>query len=162
MWGRLRPHDAQVPDRQRLSGSESRHPVRDLAQWAYKRASGWKVMRSPVARVLLLSMATFGVLALSGCMGNAVTVSGQGYTSGSKSQHLECGGTGQLAYGKQGTGKMTITVLDGDGNQAYYDGDVGAGQKGASHTVNGVPGEWTLKVTTGFGYVGQWAITLSC
>lgn len=119
-------------------------------------------MASSVVRLCLVSIACVSALALSGCMGNAVTVSGQGYTSGSKQDNLECGATGQLSYGKQGTGKMSISVLDGDGERVYYDGDVGAGQKGASHSVNGVPGEWTLKVNTGFGYAGQWAITLAC
>lgn len=101
-------------------------------------------------------------LLLSGCMGNAVTVSGQGYMSGSKSKSLDCGGTGTLAMGSQGTGKISVSVTDGDGNVIFSDGDFGAGQNGKAQSLSGLPGSWTLKVSTGFGYVGQWGVTLTC
>ncbi len=112
-------------------------------------------------RITLL--ATFlSALLLSGCMGNAVTVSGQGYMSGSKSKTLDCGATGSIAMGSQGTGKLSVTVTDGDGNVILSEGDYGAGQSGKAQSLSGLPGTWTLKVSTGFGYVGQWGITLTC
>lgn len=115
----------------------------------------------PVVRALLPSLAIVALL-LSGCMGNAVTISGQGYTTGTKSKTLDCGGTGHVAAGNQGAGKLHVTVLDGEGNEAFESGDFGAGQDGKAQRVTGAPGEWTLKVSTGFGYAGQWAITLTC
>lgn len=114
------------------------------------------------ARLALLTIACLGALALSGCMGNAVTISGQGVTNGTKQKTLDCGATGSVAAGNQGTGKMTVTVLDGDGNQIFTNGNFGAGQNGQAQSLSGVPGQWTLKVSTGFGYAGQWAVTLSC
>jgi hypothetical protein len=111
-------------------------------------------------RVILASLTV--ALLLSGCMGNVVTISGQGYMSGTKSKTLDCGGSGQLSSGNQGSGKLSVTVLDGTDTVVYQNGDYGAGQSGSSNTVNGAPGEWTLRVSTGIGYVGQWAVTLAC
>lgn len=113
------------------------------------------------ALVGLLTL-TLTAMLLAGCTGNAVTVSGQGYTSGTKTKSLDCGGTGHLASGNQGAGKLTVTVKDGDGAVVFSSGDFGAGQDGQAQTIEGEPGTWTLSVKTGFGYAGQWAITLSC
>jgi len=99
---------------------------------------------------------------LAGCTGNVVTVSGQGYTSGTKTKTLDCGTTGHLASGNQGAGKLSVTVKDGGGNVVFTSGDFGAGQDGDAQAIRGEPGTWTLSVKTGFGYAGQWAITLSC
>ena len=115
-------------------------------------------MRSAVV-ALLLALST---LLLSGCMGNAVTVSGQGVSSGSQTKSLDCGTTGTIASGNQGSGKMSVSVTDGDGKTIFSNGDFGAGQSGQAHKLSGAAGTWTLKVSTGFGYAGQWAVTLTC
>lgn len=113
-------------------------------------------------RLPLAMLAVVCALALSGCMGNAVTVSGQGYMSGTKTKTLDCGATGHVAAGSQGTGKLTVIVTDGDGKEIFRNGDFGAGQEGRTQKLTGVPGTWTLKVSTGFGYAGQWGVTLTC
>jgi hypothetical protein len=113
-------------------------------------------------RTGLAAMLAILVLLLSGCMGNAVTVSGQGVSSGTQRKTLDCGSTGTLAAGSQGTGKMTVSVTDGDGKTIFSDGDYGAGQSGHAQKLTGAPGTWTLKVSTGFGYAGQWGVTLTC
>lgn len=118
-------------------------------------------MRPLAVRALLPILLASAVL-LSGCMTNAVTVSGQGYTSGSKTKTLDCGGSGSVAAGNQGAGKLTVTVTDGGGREIFRSSDFGAGQDGEAKQLTGAPGEWTLKVSTGFGYAGQWAITLAC
>lgn len=118
--------------------------------------------RDPNMGKLLLACLAVATLVLSGCMGNAVTVSGQGYTSGSKTKTLDCGTSGTLASGNQGTGKLTVTVTDGDGQTIYSNGDFGAGQSGQAQKLSGTPGTWTLRVSAGFGYAGQWGITLTC
>ena len=118
-------------------------------------------MRPLVVRALLPSLAVAALL-LSGCMGNAVTVSGQGYSSGSKSKSIDCGTSGSIAAGNQGAGKLTVSVTDGAGKEIFRSGDFGAGQNGDAKQLTGAAGEWTLKVSTGFGYAGQWAITLTC
>ncbi|MEK6976376.1 MAG: hypothetical protein AABY18_08550 [Candidatus Thermoplasmatota archaeon] len=118
-------------------------------------------MRPSVVRALVPSLAVAALL-LSGCMGNAVTVSGQGYTAGGKTKTLDCGGSGTLAMGSQGTGKLSVTVTDGDDKSIFTSSDFGAGQDGKAQQLTGVPGTWTLKVSTGLGYAGQWAITLTC
>jgi hypothetical protein len=118
-------------------------------------------MRPLVVRALIPLLVVATVL-LSGCMTSAVTVSGQGYTSGTKTKSLDCDGAGSVASGNQGAGKLSVTVTDGDGNEIFRSSDFGAGQDGQAEHLTGVPGEWTLKVSTGFGYAGQWAITLAC
>lgn len=102
------------------------------------------------------------MLLLAGCMSSTVTVSGQGYASGSKSQTLDCNGTGSIAMGNQGTGRMSVTVTDGKDGTIFNDSDFGAGQGGRAQHLTGAPGEWTLRVSTGLGYAGQWAVTLTC
>lgn len=119
-------------------------------------------MVDPMRLGLAVTLLALTTLLLSGCMGNAVTVTGQGFTSGSKSKSLDCGATGTLASGNQGTGKLTVSVTDGDGKTIFSSGDFGAGQDGQAQQIHGAPGTWTLKVSTGFGYAGQWAITLTC
>lgn len=113
----------------------------------------------PTPAILALALTA---LLLAGCTGNTVTVSGQGYTSGTKTKTLDCGTTGHVAAGNQGAGKLNVVVLDGDGKKVFESGDFGAGQDGDAQKVTGEPGTWTLKVSTGFGYAGQWAITLTC
>lgn len=115
----------------------------------------------PLVRALLPSLAIAALL-LSGCMGNAVTVSGQGVSSGTKSRTLECGGSGHVAAGNQGAGKMSVSVTDGDGKTIFTSSDFGAGQDGKAQKLTGEPGTWTLKVSTSFGYAGQWGVTLTC
>lgn len=115
-----------------------------------------------VVRTALLLACLLSVPLLAGCTGNAVTVSGQGFQSGAESKTLECGGAGTLAMGSQGSGKLSVTVKDGDGNTVFQSSDFGAGQDGKAQRVTGVPGTWTLRVSTGFGYAGQWGITLTC
>lgn len=118
---------------------------------------------APNARRPLLIAAALGTaLLLAGCMGNAVSISGQGYVSGSKTKTLDCGASGTVAAGSQGSGKMTVVVTDGDNNEIFRSGDFGAGQSGNAQKISGVPGTWTLKVSTGFGYAGQWGVTLTC
>lgn len=117
---------------------------------------------SNARRLVLISAVTLTVLALSGCMGNVATISGQGYMSGTKTKTLDCAASAQLSSGNQGTGKLSVTVLDGAGKMVFQNGDYGAGQSGNSQTVNGAPGTWTLRVSTGFGYAGQWAVSLAC
>ncbi len=111
---------------------------------------------------LAVSLLALTSLLLSGCMGNSVTVAGQGVSSGSKTKSLDCGKTGTVASGSQGTGKLHVSVTDGDGKTIFSSGDFGAGQDGQAQKVSGAAGTWTLKVSTGFGYAGQWAITLTC
>lgn len=119
-------------------------------------------MRPVMARIACLAVLTLGVLSLSGCMGNAVTVSGQGYTSGTKTKTLDCAGSGTIAAGNQGSGKLSVSVTDGSGSTIFSEGDFSAGQNGHAQHLTGAAGTWTLKVSTGFGYVGQWGITLTC
>ncbi|MEA3136432.1 MAG: hypothetical protein QOC71_713 [Thermoplasmata archaeon] len=113
-------------------------------------------------RPLLFLLAAVAAVALSGCMGNAVTISGQGYKTGSESRTLSCGDHGHIALGIQGAGKMSVSVLDGAGKTVYSEGGASAGQDGSAQELHGQPGTWTLKVSTGFGYSGQYGITLSC
>lgn len=113
-------------------------------------------------RILVVVTLALATLLLSGCMGNAVTVAGQGVSSGTQSKSLDCGATGTVSSGNQGTGKMTVKVTDGGGATIFSSGDFGAGQSGQAEQLSGEPGTWTLKVSTGFGYAGQWAVTLTC
>ena len=112
-------------------------------------------------RFLLLPV-LLGAVLLSGCMGNAVTISGQGYATGTKTRTLDCGTEGQIALGIQGAGHMSVSVEDGDGKTIYNNSNLGAGQDGQAQTLHGAAGTWTLRVSTGFGYSGQYGITLSC
>ena len=114
------------------------------------------------AAFALPAFAALAMLLLAGCMGNAVTVSGQGYKMGTESKSLGCGPEANLAFGIQGAGSMRVTVLDGDGKTVYSEGSVSAGQDGAAQTLHGSPGQWTLRVATGFGFSGQYSITLAC
>lgn len=111
---------------------------------------------------LLPAALVVGALLLAGCMGNAVTVSGQGYKTGTESRSLDCGPQAHLAIGVQGAGRMSVSVVDGGGRTVYSEGSLGAGQDGTATTLQGEPGEWTLRVSTGFGFSGQYGITLSC
>jgi hypothetical protein len=105
-----------------------------------------------------------GLLAvlLAGCTGNAVTVSGQGYTSGTQSKSLSCGPEAHIALGVQGAGSMSVSVYDGKGARVFHNSNVGAGQDGQAQHLKGEAGTWKLQVSTGFGYSGQYGITLSC
>ena len=114
-------------------------------------------MRLPF--VLLAASCAF---LLAGCTGNAVTISGQGYKSGTETRTVSCGTEAHVAVGIQGAGKMSVTVLDGKGAAVYQNSNLGAGQDGEAQHLKGSAGTWTLKVSTGFGYSGQYGITLSC
>lgn len=111
---------------------------------------------------LLPALAAASVLLLAGCTGNAVTIAGQGYQSGSESKSLECNESAHLAIGAQGTGKFSVTVKDGAGQTVFSDGSVSAGQDGQAQTLTGAKGTWTLRLSTGLGYMGQYGVTLSC
>ena len=107
--------------------------------------------------VLLMALA-----ALSGCIaGNSVTLAGQGYSSGEQTKTLTCGTSGTISIGAQGGGSMTVKVRDGAGAQIYSE-SVGSGQDGSSQSLTGKAGTWTLSVSTGFGYGGQYGIVLTC
>jgi len=117
---------------------------------------------APALRTVLLAAGILPFL-LAGCTGdNRVTIAGQGYEAGTETETLRCGDEAFLAFGVQGAGSLRITVEDGSGAEVYEDGSVGAGQDGESHTLHGEDGTWTLKVSRGLGYAGQYAITLSC
>jgi len=116
-----------------------------------------------VRLVQLLVLTVLAAAVLAGCVGNSVSIAGQGYAAGTKTKTLQCAaGHGNLAFGVQGAGKMAISVTDGSGATIYSDGGVGAGQDGQSQPLSGKAGTWTLKVSTGFGFSGQYAITMSC
>lgn len=109
-----------------------------------------------------LALLTTAALLLSGCMGaNSVTVAGQGYTTGTQTKTLSCGTSGQIQLGVQGGGQLTVTVTDGAGAQVFSQ-SVGSGQDGSSQSLSGKAGTWTLTVSTGFGYGGQYGIVLTC
>ena len=111
---------------------------------------------------LVVVAALTAALLLAGCTGNSVTISGQGYKSGTETRTLKCGDDARLALGVQGAGKVTVSVDDGDGDEVYRNGGVAAGQDGDSVALQGNPGTWTLKVSRGIGFAGQYGITLSC
>jgi hypothetical protein len=107
----------------------------------------------------ILCLATF---LLAGCMvGNSITVAGQGYSTGSQSKTLQCGTTGSIELGVQGAGSLTVKVTDGAGQQVFSQ-SAGTGQNGSTQSLNGKEGTWTLTVSTGFGYSGQYGIVLTC
>lgn len=114
---------------------------------------------------LMLALAAVGCAVLvAGCMaGNSVSIAGQGYMSGTKTKTLSCStGSGHIALGVQGSGKMAVSVSDGSGATIYSNGGIGSGQDGESQALTGKAGTWTLKVSTGLGFSGQYAISLSC
>jgi len=111
----------------------------------------------------LLTLSLLMALALSGCVGNGVTIAGQGYQSGTQSKSLQCGTSANLAYGSQGSGQLHVKVTDGGGAAVYESGSgYQMGQGGQAQSLSGKQGTWTLSVETGFGYAGQWGVTLSC
>lgn len=112
-----------------------------------------------IAALLLLS---FSVVALSGCLGNEVVISGQGGAIGQKEKTLNCGGSGTVLVGEQGGGTFVVRVLDADDNVIYQSGGFGGGQTATGGSANGVPGTWTLQVDFGSGYGGQYSVTLQC
>jgi hypothetical protein len=101
---------------------------------------------------------------LSGCTvgGESATIAGQGYKAGTQSKGLGCGSHAILSYGSQGVGQMRVTVTDGAGTRQYDEGDVGATQEGEATTLEGASGTWTLRVSMGLGYTGQYSVTLAC
>ncbi len=106
------------------------------------------------------------LIALSGCAGgiSSVAISGQGAKQGAETRTLDCGSNGTIAVGFQGQGTVTVTVTDGAGAAIYTETFQG-GQEGASQTLSGAAGEWTLRATfSGLygGYQGQYGITLTC
>jgi hypothetical protein len=112
-----------------------------------------------------LAFAVAATALLAGCVGsfgaNSVTVAGQGYKTGTETRTLQCDATGNLAFGIQGGGSLTVKVTDGAG-ASRFSGSVVAGQDGQHQSLTGEPGTWTLTVATGFGFGGQYAIVLTC
>lgn len=112
-----------------------------------------------------LAFALVATALLAGCTGsfgaNSVTVAGQGYKSGTETRTLQCDSTGTLTFGIQGGGSLTVKVTDGAG-ASMFSGSVVAGQDGSHQSLDGKAGTWTLTVTTGFGFGGQYAIVLAC
>ena len=78
----------------------------------------------PHAAILALGLCS---VLLAGCTGNSVTISGQGYASGTESQTISCGPEAHIALGVQGAGKMSVSVLDGEGRTVFQSRDVSAG-----------------------------------
>lgn len=113
-------------------------------------------------RFATLIAIAFVSVALAGCLGNEVTISGQGGAVGKKTKTLDCGGTGSVAIGEQGGGTFVVKVYDADNNVIHQSGGFGGGQSATGGSVNGVPGTWTLEVDFGSGYGGQYGVTLSC
>jgi hypothetical protein len=119
-------------------------------------------------RVTLVLAAALLAVALAGCTGNSVTVSGQGTQAGTQTKSLQCGSgdgqaEGRIAYGSQGAGTLNVRVTDGGGVTVYEAGSgMSAGQGGDAGRIVGRAGTWTLRVEAGLGYAGQWAVTLSC
>lgn len=102
-------------------------------------------------------------LILAGCAStNSVTIASQGMSAGSESRSLDCGETGTISLGIQGAGKISVKVTDGDGATIYDKSDLSAGQDGESKTLEGAEGSWTLTVSKGAGFAGQFGIVLTC
>lgn len=109
-----------------------------------------------------LLAATLAALLLSGCIGgNSIRIAGQGFHQGEQSRTLGCGTTAQLAFGIQGAGSIQVRVVDGGGAEVFEQ-SVGMGQDGGMQQITGKQGTWRLVVSTGFGYGGQYAISLTC
>lgn len=113
-------------------------------------------------RLAYLIAAAIAAIALSGCLGNEVSIAGQGGAVGTKTKTLDCGGTGGVTVGEQGGGTFVVRVYDADGNLIHQSGSFGGGQSATGGSLTGVPGTWTLEVDFGDGYGGQYAVTLSC
>ncbi len=119
-----------------------------------------------------LAVALLSVAALAGCaagpygayhgaMGNVATVSGNGYSSGTQTKTLQCSTDGQIAFGSQGTGMLTVKVKDSS-QAVLYSQTVTSSQQGSAQTLSGQAGTWTLTVSTGLGYSGAYGLSLSC
>ncbi|HET6399040.1 MAG TPA: hypothetical protein VFH47_05750 [Candidatus Thermoplasmatota archaeon] len=109
-----------------------------------------------------LCLAVAGAL-LAGCVApSTATLSGQGYQSGTQSRSIECGSRAYVTVGTQGTGPFAVTVTDGAGRVVYEESSTSAGQGGQSQELRGEKGTWTVQVSTGVGYAGQYAVTLGC
>lgn len=113
-------------------------------------------------KITVLVAAVFAVMALAGCLGNSVSIAGQGFASGKETKTINCGGTGQIGVGNQGAGNYVVSVFDADNNLIYKSGGFSSGQTASGGSANGIPGTWALEVNFGSGYSGQWGVTLSC
>lgn len=113
-------------------------------------------------RIAALLLVSFAAIALSGCLGNEVTISGQGGAFGTKEKTLNCGGSGTVLVGEQGGGTFVVRVYDADGNLIYKSGGFSGGQSASGGSATGVPGTWTLEVDFGTGYGGQYSVSLKC
>ncbi|MEA3191163.1 MAG: hypothetical protein QOD77_1745 [Thermoplasmata archaeon] len=101
-------------------------------------------------------------LLLAGCVGgNAITISGQGFTQGDQSRTLACGTAATVAFGIQGAGSLQVRVLDGAGHEVFEQA-VAFGQDGGIESLKGQEGTWKLVVATPAMYGGQYSITLTC
>lgn len=68
-------------------------------------------------------------------------------------------GQAEITWGAQGSGSVTVTLLDADGDQVFQDTFSGQGQQGSAQSASGEPGEWTIEVeASGFG--GQMGISI--
>jgi len=115
-----------------------------------------------VLRPLASLMVVLCLASVAGCIGgNSVTLAGQGYSSGTQTRTLQCGTSGSIQLGVQGAGSLSVKVTDGGGAQVFSQ-SVGSGQNGSSQSLSGKEGTWTLTVSTGFGYSGQYGIVLTC
>ncbi|HEX2066673.1 MAG TPA: hypothetical protein VHI93_07665 [Candidatus Thermoplasmatota archaeon] len=111
---------------------------------------------------LLPVLAALSTALLAGCAGgDSVTIAGQGYMTGTQTKTLSCGTSATLTLGAQGGGSLTVKVTDGAGAQVYSQ-SVGSGQDGSHQDLSGKEGTWTLIVSTGVGYGGQYGIILAC
>lgn len=113
-------------------------------------------------RIAVLVLVSFTALALSGCLGNEVTISGQGGAFGTKEKTLNCGGTGTVLVGEQGGGTFVVRLYDADNNMILKQGGFSGGQSASGGSATGVPGQWTLEVDFGSGFGGKYSVTLKC
>lgn len=115
--------------------------------------------------LVVLLVSAFAATAVSGCFGNSIVIAGQGgdVGSSSKSKSLTCpDGHGTVTMGVQGGGSISVKVTDGDGVQIFKESFNGGGQEGQAQKLRGIPGTWTMTVSTGAAFGGQYSVTLSC
>lgn len=115
--------------------------------------------------LVILFVSAFAATAVSGCFGNSIVIAGQGgdVGGGSKTKSLTCpDGHGSVAMGVQGGGSISVKVTDGDGVTVFSENFSGGGQEGQAQKIRGVPGTWTLSVSTNGAFGGQYSVTLSC
>lgn len=68
-------------------------------------------------------------------------------------------GQAEIVWGAQGSGSVTVTIHDADGEQVFQEAFSGQGQSGSAQSASGEPGDWTIEVdASGFG--GQMGISV--